>query len=147
MHFTSFFSTCLVPLCLPGYFIYYNAYQSSSSQAIIQMDEQSSQQQHASMGTVENKAKFCREIPIEPPPNVIADLIGIDAIPIPTPPLPKPAAIASQAHVHVEAKGISPHPVPFRQDKCSSLLGSYHSRGLNIDSSLQLFQAPTPPAR
>ncbi|KAK8456248.1 hypothetical protein SEVIR_4G299900v4 [Setaria viridis] len=95
-----------------------------------------------SRGTAEKAAS--REIPIQPPPNVIARLMGIDAIPIPIP-APKPAAIV-QAHAHptsclkppatasgAEAKVISPRSAPFRQAKCSLL--SYRSRDLNGDSS------------
>ncbi|CAN6181639.1 unnamed protein product [Urochloa humidicola] len=83
-----------------------------------------------------------REMPIQPP-NVIARLMGIDAIPMPS---PKPTAAAAMIQAHPtgslksaintnpasETKVISPRSAPFRQAKCSLL--SYRSRN-NGDSS------------
>ncbi|CAN6173691.1 unnamed protein product [Urochloa humidicola] len=77
------------------------------------------------------------------PPNVIARLMGIDAIPMPS---PKPTAAAAIIRAHPtgslksaintspasETRVISPRSAPFRQAKCSLL--SYRSRN-NGDSS------------
>ncbi|CAL5040607.1 unnamed protein product [Urochloa decumbens] len=97
-------------------------------------------------GTAAEKVvtSFYREMPIQPP-NVIARLMGIDAIP--TPP-PKPTAAAAIIRAHPisslkppsntspasETKVIS---APFRQAKCSLLSMSYRNRNTytNGDSS------------
>ncbi|OEL35623.1 hypothetical protein BAE44_0003356 [Dichanthelium oligosanthes] len=106
---------------------------------------------HNSRGTAE-KATF-REIPPIQPTNVIARLMGIDAIPTsppPPPPPPNPAAAAAAAAAIVQAhpasslkpptstttaeiKAISPRSAPFRQAKCSLL--SYGNRNTGDASS------------
>ncbi|CAL5040748.1 unnamed protein product [Urochloa decumbens] len=94
-------------------------------------------------GTAAEKVvtSFYREMPIQPP-NVIARLMGIDAIP--TPP-PKPTAAAaisslkppSNTSPASETKVISPRSAPFRQAKCSLLSMPYRNRNTytNGDSS------------
>ncbi|PAN22242.2 hypothetical protein PAHAL_4G005700 [Panicum hallii] len=74
-----------------------------------------------------NKPSREGKIPIQPP-NVIARLMGVDAIPTPA---PKPAAIIQPHRLKppatAEIKVVSPRSAPFKQARCSSLL-SYHSR-------------------
>ncbi|CAL5050270.1 unnamed protein product [Urochloa decumbens] len=81
------------------------------------------------------------EIPVQPP-NVIARLMGIDAIPTP-PPKPTAAATIIQAHPTSSLKPPSSHTIsaasetkvvsPFRQAKCSLLSMSYRNRNTNTN--------------